>query len=318
MNQSQSNRDHDGLFRYEYSEPKNAKALLDICRTSNRNLDVMLADVNLDTLERIPEGYNEVGERGEADVCFKAKIFGGKEINVGILMEHKSKSDKKVLEQIGRYAIRLMRDRGADIFSWFPTKAIIIYNGRTSWDPLAEYRKKERAKFNGADLPYECVLVNLADVNENACLSSNTPSAAIVAIAMKYAFNPEGFKAAIPKVEELLHRLPNDEQAILIEKIVLYLGEYIGEKTVEDLQMAWQSIGQKYGFVSAGDARRAAEKEGRAKGHQEGRAEGLAEGRAEGIRQEKFSLAKGFRDEGVPLNIIAKQTGLTINEIKAL
>lgn len=56
MNQSQSNRDHDGLFRYEYSEPKNAKALLDICRTSNRNLDVMLADVNLDTLERIPEG----------------------------------------------------------------------------------------------------------------------------------------------------------------------------------------------------------------------------------------------------------------------
>ena len=78
MNQSQSNRDHDGLFRYEYSEPKNAKALLDICRTSNRNLDVMLADVNLDTLERIPEGYNEVGERGEADVCFKAKIFGGK------------------------------------------------------------------------------------------------------------------------------------------------------------------------------------------------------------------------------------------------
>ena len=37
-----------------------------------------------------------------------------------------------------------------------------------------------------------------------------------------------------------------------------------------------------------------------------------------GIQQEKYSLAKGFRDKGYPLSDISQITGLTIDEIKAL
>ena len=81
----------------------------------------------------------------------------------------------------------------------------------------------------------------------------------------------------------ILRKMPSAEQATLVEKIILYLqktpslrqcesklsrcsqlegflGEYIDESTVEELQMAWKSIGQRMGFVSAGDARRDAEK----------------------------------------------------------
>jgi hypothetical protein len=36
--------------------------------------------------------------------------------------------------------------------------------------------------------------------------------------------------------------MPSAEQATLVEKIILYLGEYIDESTVEELQMAWKSI----------------------------------------------------------------------------
>ena len=94
--------------------------------------------------------------------------------------------------------------------------------------------------------------------------------------------------------------------------------------------MAFVSIGQKYGFVSAGDVfrqRLAAGKaealaEGISKGRKEGRAEGLSKGlskgRAEGIRQNTLSLAKTFRNKGFPLEAIADATGLTIDEIKAL
>ena len=49
-------------------------------------------------------------------------------------------------------------------------------------------------------------------------------------------------------------------------------------------------------------------------GKEEGRNEGLSLGRDE----EKRELAKGFRDDGVPLEIISKRTGLTPEEIKAL
>ena len=94
--------------------------------------------------------------------------------------------------------------------------------------------------------------------------------------------------------------------------------------------MAFVSIGQKYGFVSAGDVfrqRLAAGKaealaEGISKGRKEGLSKGLSKGRKEGlskgILQEKLSLAKGFLKKGVSVETIAEVTGLTIDEIKAL
>ena len=42
------------------------------------------------------------------------------------------------------------------------------------------------------------------------------------------------------------------------------------------------------------------------------------EGKAEGIAETKTKMAKGFRDAGIPLDIISKQTGFSIDEIKAL
>jgi hypothetical protein len=302
-------RDHDGFFRYVYSVPKNAKALLNICSKNNSDLDRILAGVNLDTLVRLPDTYSEVGERGEADIAFKAHLSGGGEINVGILLEHKSKQEKSVLNQVGRYALRVIMDHEDEVFSWIPTKAIIIYNGPTGWDPLAEFRKKARAKFQGNELPFECVLVNLAAANDIACVESDSPAAAVGVMAMKYAFSPEGFKSAIPNVETILRKMSSAEQATLVEKIILYLGEYIDESTVEELQMAWKSIGQRMGFVSAGDARRAAEKAGREDGLKKGREEGLEEGRKEGfddaldamrklgVPEEKIQEAKAMQEK---------------------
>ena len=294
-------RDHDGFFRYVYSVPKNAKALLDICSKNNSDLDRILAGVNLDTLVRLPDTYSEVGERGEADIAFKAHLSGGGEINVGILLEHKSKQEKSVLNQVGRYALRVIMDHEDEVFSWIPTKAIIIYNGPTGWDPLAEFRKKARAKFQGNELPFECVLVNLAAANDIACVESDSPAAAVGVMAMKYAFSPEGFKSAIPNVETILRKMSSAEQATLVEKIILYLGEYIDESTVEELQMAWKSIGQRMGFVSAGDARRAAEKAGREEGLEKGLEKGFDNAldimRKLGVPEEKIQEAKAMQEK---------------------
>ena len=290
-------RDHDGFFRYVYSVPKNAKALLNICRKDNGNLDRVLAEVDLDSLVRLPDTYSEVGERGEADIAFKAHLSGGGEINVGILLEHKSKQEKSVLNQVGRYALRVIMDHEDEVFSWIPTKAIIIYNGPTGWDPLAEFRKKARAKFQGNELPFECVLVNLAAADDIACVESDSPAAAVGAMAMKYAFSPEGFKAAIPNVETILRKMSSAEQATLVEKIILYLGEYIDESTVEELQMAWKSIGQRMGFVSAGDARRAAEKAGLEEGLEKGFDNALDVMRELGVPEEKIQEAKARQEK---------------------
>ena len=100
-------------------------------------------------------------------------------------------------------------------------------------------------------------IIVAAAADDIACVESESPAAAVGVMAMKYAFSPEGFKAAIPNVETILRKMPS----------------------VEELQMAWKSIGQRMGFVSAGDARRAAEKAGR----EEGLKKGLEKGRKEGF-----------------------------------
>ena len=50
------------------------------------------------------------------------------------------------------------------------------------------------------------------------------------------------------------------------------------------------------------------------KGVRRGERHGLRRGAAEAKRE----MARGFRDAGVPLDIIAKQSGLSEDEIKAL
>ena len=50
--------------------------------------------------------------------------------------------------------------------------------------------------------------------------------------------------------------MPSNELSCLLEKISLYLLEYLGKEVMKELNMAFKSIGQKYGFVSAGDVYR--------------------------------------------------------------
>lgn len=56
---------------------------------------------------------------------------------------------------------------------------------------------------------------------------------------------------------------------------------------------------------------------GRAEGIAVGKAEGRAEATAEALAEKK-TMAKGLRDDGVPLEIISKRTGFSVEEIAAL
>ena len=58
--------------------------------------------------------------------------------------------------------------------------------------------------------------------------------------------------------------------------------------------------------------------EGLVEGRAEGRAEGLEIGREEGEKKERLKNARNFKEMGVPLDIIARATGLTIEEIESL
>ncbi len=252
-----SRRNHDGFLKYVYSNPENARTMLHIVEKSDKNLADMLAEVNLETLEEIPEAYNEVEESGEADLAFRAKGVGGEDVFFGILLEHKSSPSKDILSQIYRYTYQVMLDKSDSAFAWMPTKAIIIYNGYEKWDPLANLRQKPHAKFQGRMLPFEFAFVNLANIDDRDCLVDDNAEASIGLLTLKYAFNVAKFEAILPEIEQKLRKMPRERASTLVRKIELYYGEYLNPETLEKLKMAFQSIGQRLGFISAGDERRA-------------------------------------------------------------
>lgn len=252
-------RKHDGFLKYVFSKPVNAKALFEMASRTNKNLADILAEVDLDTLEEIPEAFDEVGERGEADLAFKVKALAGGEMRFGLLLEHKSSPSNGIMSQIGRYAINVMVDKGNAKYPWLPTKAIVVYNGTDPWDPLAQYRNIH-AMYNGRVPHFEFAFVNLAELDDEICLAHDNAEAAIGAITMKYAFDMAKYESLLPEIEKKLRVLPSSESACLVSKIELYLREYISPEALEVLKMAFQSIGQRLGFVSAGDEYRALER----------------------------------------------------------
>ena len=58
--------------------------------------------------------------------------------------------------------------------------------------------------------------------------------------------------------------------------------------------------------------------QGRAEGHAAGLSEGRSEGLVEGAAQEKRAIAKNFKHAGIPVDVIAENTGLTAEEIENL
>ena len=58
--------------------------------------------------------------------------------------------------------------------------------------------------------------------------------------------------------------------------------------------------------------------QGRAEGHAAGLSEGKAIGLEKGAAQEKRAIAKNLKHAGIPVDVIAENTGLTAEEIENL
>ena len=96
----------------------------------------------------------------------------------------------------------------------------------------------------------------------------------------------------------MLSKMENDARVAFVEKIELYLHEYIDEDIVEELRMR-MSIGQALGIVTAGDRRRAAERNGLRRGKKAGMKLGAQKEREKNEARDK-KIAEYLRSIGVP------------------
>ena len=95
--------------------------------------------------------------------------------------------------------------------------------------------------------------MNMADIPDSDCLACEDVATGMGVTAMKYAFDKENLRSKLLLFKETFQKLPTNEGLSLLGKINVYLKEYVDEDFLKELEMAFKSVGQKYGFVSAGD-----------------------------------------------------------------
>ena len=302
-NTNTTKRSHDPFFRWLFSDTFHARNLLELSAKVNRELSEFLSVVNLDTLVRIPDSYSEVDETGEADIAFRVNVSTGAPVLVGILLEHKSGRDVGILEQIDRYVHSVMRLHEENrVFSGFPTMAIIFYNGRDNWDPLKLLENGYPKYFHGSVLPFKCTFINMADIPDSDCLACEDVETGMGVVAMKYAFDRDKLLTILPQFKDALQKMSGNRASCLLQKLSLYLKEYVDQSVLKELDMAFKSIGQKYGFVSAGDVFRQQIADARVDEQQKNEAKAL---------EEKLNTARGLLQDGVSMEILTKRFNLS-------
>ncbi len=245
---------HDAFFRWLFADVKHLRYLLELAGKINIDVGEFLAAVNLDTLVRIPDSYSEVYETGDANLAFRVNVATGAPVFVGILVEHKSGRDADTFNQLARYVRSVMKrfDEGR-LFDGLPTMAMIFYNGRDNWNPLELLEKDYPAYFHGMVLPFRCAFVNMSDIPDSDCLACENVTTGFGIAAMAHAYDKDAILEVFNQFKPKLQKMPDKERSCLLEKISVYLTEYLDKDALKELNMAFKSIGQKYGFVSAGD-----------------------------------------------------------------
>ena len=82
--------------------------------------------------------------------------------------------------------------------------------------------------------------------------------------------------------------------------------------------MDFVKTSEAYGYETIAEAEERALAAKYEEGRDEGIGIGMERGREEGDLNARREMAKGFRDVGIPVNIIAKQTGFSEEEIRNL
>ncbi len=310
---------HDSYFRSVFKAPDRAAELLRLVAKNNKSLAEFLKTVDLSTLTEISESFSDTETFGYADLAFTVRIAGEEientgenegekakrsaDLLVGILEEHKSSKDPNVVSQLVKYWYHIMVMTQKNI----PTVAIVFYNGRERWNlDVRTMFPDYPAYYHRIGLPFVLELVDIGDSFSTNEIRDISPKIALALVAMKYVFHGEKMQSHLRTAVKMLKELPRDEAESFLTQTFLYLKKLLPQEEKEEFQMDFVKTSEAYGYETIAEA------------EEKALAAKYEEGIGIGMERERREMAKGFRDAGISLELIARQTGLSEEEIRKL
>ena len=114
-----------------------------------------------------------------------------------------------------------------------------------------------------------------------------------------------------PDMEALFSYINGGEGSIGMETGSPYVDRLDGYVRRLNMDETWRMEHMKYELSLEQRFR-----DGEAKGRSEGFSEGEAAGMSKGVAEEKRRMVKSFKEQGVPLDVIAKASSLSVEEVR--
>ena len=299
---------HDKFFKQAFSEPSLAKDLVKLILTSEELTACKLK--NLKVEEKLSKA-----KKMDLILTFGLKHFPKKQIQILILVEHKSQYSRQIYQQILDYQALLYREAKK------PTILIpvVFYHGKSPWKHklsfqqgvLGKFFLKIPPSFKKTVLEYEPRFIDTKDIeNERLreCLKDKSSGLHwVLEVLDRSWFLRDNTK-------ELRELLFGFFASIKKEKLIIALMEYLRAQGLSS--RIWKSLEReaiKKGLLNKGgymDVREDIKQEGIQIGWQKG----LQAGRQERNHEVILNMLRKNTD----ISFISEVTGLSVKEIKKL
>jgi predicted transposase/invertase (TIGR01784 family) len=322
---------HDKFFAKIFSNTENIKSFLKISLPSGVLKVLDFSNVEFDFRSYITgeiKGFT-------SDMVVKLKMLAGnkKKIDTDIyfLFEHKSYGDKKNFMQLLKY-MYLMWQKDTD--SKKPLRVIVpivFYHDKYKWKMSQSFNDQFDVNEDVKEflLNYKYILfdTNSWDLEDkrNEDLRDNVNLMAYLFL-MKSAFH-KGLDAVKKLVDFWVRKGLEDNRELIeaslnyivsIKKIapetlikILEESQIQGGEIMQSLAQIWVEQGIEQGFEEGME-------KGMASGIEKGIEKGMVSGMEKGVKKGKIQTAKELIKNGIDIDIIARSTGFTKQEIKKL
>jgi predicted transposase/invertase (TIGR01784 family) len=297
---SEENRPHDNAYKYLFKNKRIFHQLL-----HSFVYEDFVKEIRVDDLELVDKSFvSEEFIHRESDLIYKVK-FRDKEYFIYILIEFQSKPDKSIPVRMFSYIMLLYdliykNSKRGKLPNVFP---LILYNGKHNWNVPKNISGLIDKNIPERYIPqFEYYLISEKDVPDNVLLELSNLVAAVVYLEKQD--DEKKLAAALEKIVDFIKK----ENIIDIRVFTRWLtGMFRIDKNepqykkIKDIQEAKSMLSEVADKLI-----------------KKWKEEGREEGREEGIKQGKIDDAKKMLEDGLDAEIIAKYTGLSIQEIEKL
>ena len=169
------------------------------------------------------------------------------ELLVGVIEEHKSYPDVRIIPQLVKYWFQIMVRNQKNI----PTVAIVLYNGKDPWHIEKEVMFPNYPEYyHKIGLPFLLEVIDVSNIFEDDEIPQISPKIALALVALKYVFNGEKLKRHLKSAIEGLKSLPREEAEDFLSQTFIYLRQWIKGDAKEQFKMDFKKCSEVYGYKS--------------------------------------------------------------------